>query len=140
MTQTVIRMYDPSGDHVDLLCLLNPDGKTYSFAMAPIDIRSDLKIGAKSLALTLSSGVGSVPIPDTATLVGVKPVSSTSIRVGLEAPESDGSKTGTAVSSDLKKGVPVDATVWTWFNIGVGTSRVLYVKGGTSDVVEVSVM
>jgi hypothetical protein len=97
----------------------------------------DLATGAKSLALTLSSGVGSAPIPDTAHIVGVNPVSSTTIRVGLEAPEANGAATGNAVTADFKKGVPVDATVWTWFNLGVGISRVLYLKGGTSDVVEV---
>lgn len=101
----------------------------------------DVKIGAKSLALTLSSGVGSVPIPDAATVVGAKPVSSTSIRVGLEAPEADGTATGNATAGDLKKGIPVDAAVWTWFSLGgTGTTRVLYVKGGASDVVEVAVM
>lgn len=100
----------------------------------------DLALGAKSLALTLSGGTGSVPIPDTAHIVGVKPVSSTAIRVGLEAPEADGSKTGNAADSDLKKGVPVDAAVWTWFLINTGTNRTLYVKGGASDVLEVVVL
>lgn len=104
-----------------------------------LSLMPDLKLGAKSLALTLSSGVGSVPIPDTATIVGVSPVSSTSIRVGLEAPEANGTKTGAAAESDLKKGIPVLSAVWTWFNIGLGTSRTLYVLGGTSDVVEVVV-
>jgi hypothetical protein len=105
-----------------------------------VSLDDDLKIGAKSLALTLSSGVGSVPIPDAATLVGVKPVSSTSIRVGLEAPEADGAATGNAVAGDLKKGVPVDAATWTWFAIGIQASRTLYLKGGASDVVEVVVL
>jgi hypothetical protein len=103
-------------------------------------IENDLEIGAKSLALTLDTGVGSVPIPDDAKVVGVKPVSSTAIRVGLEAPEADGTKTGVAVAGDLKKGVPVDPAVWTWFNIGAGKDRTLYVKGGTADVLEVVVM
>lgn len=102
-----------------------------------VDLTADLAIGASSLALTLSSGVGSVPIPNTAKLVGVKPVSSTSIRVGLEAPEADGTATGTANSESFNLGIPVDAAVWTWFNIGVGTDRVLYVKGGASDVIEI---
>lgn len=107
----------------------------------PVNLGQDLKIGAKSLTLTLSSGAGSVPIPDAATVVGVKPVSSTSIRVGLEAPEADGTATGNATAGDLKKGIPVDAAVWTWFSLGgTGTSRVLSVKGGASDVVEVVVM
>lgn len=105
-----------------------------------VSIDDDLKIGAKSIALTLSGGVGSVPIPDTATLVGVKPVSSTSIRVGLEAPEADGAATGDATAADLKKGCPVDAGVWTWFAIGIQAGRTLYVKGGTSDVLEVAVL
>jgi hypothetical protein len=105
-----------------------------------VDIGPDLALGAKSLALTLSSGAGSAPLPDTAKLVGVKPVSSTSIRVGLEAPEADGAVTGTAVAADFKKGVPVDAATWTWFAIGTGTNRTLSVKGGTSDVVEICYM
>lgn len=100
-------------------------------------LTTDLRIGAKSLALTLSTGAGSVPIPDAAHIIGVKPVSSTAIRVGLEAPEADGAATGDAVAADLKKGCPVDAAVWTWFYIGVGTGRTLYVKGGASDVLEV---
>lgn len=105
-----------------------------------VSLENDLELGAKSLALTLSSGVGSVPIPDSAKIVGVKPVSSTAIRVGLEAPEADGAATGTAVAGDLKNGVPVDAAVWTWFGVQEGTSRILYVSGGASDVLEVVVM
>lgn len=66
-----------------------------------IDIRPDLKVGAQSLALTLSAGVGSVPIPDDASIVGVKPVSSETIRVGLEAPEANGAATGTATKCAL---------------------------------------
>ena len=105
-----------------------------------VNLTPDLATGASSLALTLSSGTGSAPIPDTAKLVGVKPVSSTSIRVGLEAPEADGTATGAAVAGDFNLGVPVDAAVWTWFNVGTGTSRSLYVRGGTSDVVEICYM
>lgn len=105
-----------------------------------VRITPDLKIGAKSLALTMSTGTGSVPIPDTATIVGVSPVSSTAIRVGLEATEANGTATGAAAASALKKGIPVLAAVYTWFNIGLGTSRTLYVSGGASDVVEVVVM
>jgi hypothetical protein len=100
----------------------------------------DLALNTKSLLLTLSSGVGSVPIPDNAKIIRVKPIASTAVRVGLEAPEADGTATGTAVAADLKKGCPCDVSIWTDFNIGVGTSRVLYLKGGTSDVVEVVVM
>lgn len=105
-----------------------------------VSLENDLELNAKSLTLTLSSGVGSVPIPDAAKIVGVKALSSTSIRVGLEAPEADGAATGTAVAGDLKKGVPVDAAVWTWFGLIDGASRILYVKGGASDVLEVVVM
>lgn len=108
--------------------------------MSRVNLKQDLILGAKSLALTLSSGAGSVPIPDTCQIVGVKPVSSVSIRVGMEAPEADGSATGAAAASDLKKGCPVDAAVWTWFAIGPGTARVLYVIGGASDVLEVAVL
>lgn len=100
----------------------------------------DLALGAKSLALTMSSGTGSAPVPDSAHIVGVKPVSSTTMRVGFEAPEADGAATGAAATADFKKGVPVDAAEWTWFNIGTGASRTLYVKGGASDVIEVCYM
>jgi hypothetical protein len=89
---------------------------------------NDLQIGAKSVVLTLATNVGSVPIPDTARLVGVKPTSSTGCRVGLEAPEAAGTSSGTAVAGDLKKGIPVDAAVWSWFWIGDGTSRILYLR------------
>lgn len=58
--------------------------------MSRVNLKQDLILGAKSLALTLSSGAGSVPIPDTCQIVGVKPVSSVSIRVGMEAPEAGG--------------------------------------------------
>lgn len=105
-----------------------------------VSLTPDLALNTKSLALTLSSGVGQVPIPDTAKIVGVMPLASTTVRVGLEAPEADGTATGTAVAADLKKGCPVDVSVFTWFNIGTGTSRILYLKGGASDTVEVVVM
>ena len=105
-----------------------------------IDLRSDLQIGTKSLTLTLSSGVGSIEIPENCTVVGVKPDTSDDIRVGLEAPEADGTKTGDAALADLKKGMPVDPDVWTWFNIGYSDdTRVLYVKGGSSDVLQIVV-
>lgn len=105
-----------------------------------ISIENDLEIGAASVTLTLDNGVGSVPIPDSARIVGVKPVSSTAIRVGLEAPEAAGTATGAAEAADLKKGVPVDAAVYTWFNIGSGENRTLYVKGGAADELEVVVL
>ena len=105
-----------------------------------VRLAQDLKVGAKSLTLTLSSGVGSVPIPDGCELMGVRPVSSTSIRLGLEAPEANGTATGAALVSALKKGCPVDAAIWTWFNLGRGSDRTLYVKGGASDVVEIVVL
>lgn len=101
---------------------------------------NDLRLGAKSLALTLSAGVGSVALPDSALVVGVKPAVSATVRIGLEAPEADGTKTGNAALTDLKKGLPVDAGVWTWCNIGQGAGRTLYFKGGASDVIEVAVM
>lgn len=135
MTDKIIRVNTRSGsDHVDVRYADRGDG-TYSMVTFP-----DLKLGAKSLVLTLAAGVGSVPIPDLSTMIGVKPVSSTVIRVGLEAPEADGSGAAlTTLETDLKKGVPVDSTVWTWFFVGVGVDRVLYVKGGTTDVLEVAV-
>lgn len=104
-----------------------------------VSLPTDLKTGAKSLSLTMGAGVGSVPIPDTATIVGVKPAATT-MRVGLEAPALDGAATGTATAGALALGVPVDSGGYTWFNIGSGASRTLYVRGGTSDVIEVVVM
>lgn len=108
-----------------------------SFALAAAS--PDLKKGTKSLTLTLSSGVGSVPIPDTCTVVGVKPAASTTVRVGLEAPEADGTATGAAAASALKKGLPVEAAIWTWLQIEPGTDRTLHLSGGSSDVIEVVV-
>lgn len=102
--------------------------------------RPDLALGAKSLALTCAAGVGQVPIPDTAHLIGIKPAATT-VRVGLEAPEADGVATGTALAADLKKGCPCDQNVWTWFYLGIGTNRILYVKGaGAADVLEVAIL
>jgi len=106
----------------------------------PMSPLPDLKLGAKSITLTMSSGTGSVAIPDTATCIGVKP-SSTTMRVGLEAPAtSDGTHTGAAALTDLAKGCPVDSGQYTWFYLGVGASRTLYVAGGSTDVIEVVVM
>jgi hypothetical protein len=97
-----------------------------------INLTTDLRVGAKSLTLALISGEGSAPIPDTARFVGVRPVSTT-MRVGLEAPEAEGSASGNAAASDLKKGVPVHSEEWSWFNIGPGQGRTLFVKGGSTD-------
>ena len=105
-----------------------------------VNLTADLSLGAKSVALTLSSGTGTAEIPNTAKIIGVKPLSSSTIRVGMEATEADGAATGTATAADFKKGVPVDAAIWTWFNIGTGTGRSLYVRGGSSDVVEICFM
>jgi hypothetical protein len=143
-------------DHVDVLYKRNPDGLTYSESVATdvsipelvipdvtlngLNMNPELALGAKTVTLTLSTGVGSVAIPDTANRVGVKPVVSTAVRIGLEAPEASGTATGDAIAAALKKGLPVATTVWTWFNISDGTDRVLYLKGGTSDVVDVAVM
>lgn len=99
----------------------------------------DLVTGAKSLALTLAAGVGSAPIPSTAHIVGVKPVSSTTMRIGLEAPEVDGTASGTATAADFKKGIPVDVAVYTWFTLGP-SAQTLYVKGDATDVIEVCFM
>jgi hypothetical protein len=98
----------------------------------------DLTENAKSIKLTLNTGVGSVPVGPNVQIVGVKPLISTAVRVGLVAPEADGTKTGAAVAADLKLGVPVDAGVWTWFFVGKGGERTLHVKGGASDEVEVA--
>lgn len=108
-------------------------------SIGSVGLTPDLAVGAKSITLTLASGSGAVPIGDGVHIVGVKPTASGSAgtRIGLEAPEADGTATGTAAASALKKGVPVDAAVWTWFQVGTGTGRTLYVKGGASDVIEV---
>lgn len=114
-------------------------GNTGSITVSgPVQMAADLKIGTKGVKLTLSGGAGSVAIPDTATCIGVRPAAGSLVRIGLEAPDAEGTKTGDAVLADLKKGVPVDATVWNWFSLGgPGSGRTLYLKGGTSDVVEV---
>lgn len=114
----------------------------FKFEPNPIKVQlvNDISLVAKSLALTMSTGVGSVPIPDEAKFVGVNPATGSVIRVGLEAPEADGAKTGAAALTDLKKGIPVTAVEWTWFNLPSGINRVLHVKGGATDVVEVAVM
>ena len=107
---------------------------------APISLTPDLKLGAKSLVLTLSAGVGSFPIPDSCTIVGLKPDTSILIRAGLEAPEAIGTKTGAAAETDLKKGITVVPALWTWFQVGPGSGRTMYLKGGASDILEVAVM
>ena len=100
----------------------------------------ELILGIKSLELTLDgSGIGSVPIPDTAHLVGVKPATTT-LRVGLEAPEVEGAATGAAVATDLKKGIPADSGTWLWMLLRNGTGRVLYVKGGAGEKSKVAVV
>jgi hypothetical protein len=100
----------------------------------------DLTLYAKSLTFTLSGGLGSVLVDDNAHLMGFQPVSSTTMRVGWEAPEADGTKTLSAVASDFKKGFPLPAAQYTYVKIGKGTSRTLYLKGGTSDVIEILYM
>lgn len=102
--------------------------------------QQDLVLGAKSLALTLAAGVGSCPIPDEATYVWVNPATGAVCRVGLEAPEADGAKSGDAALTDLKKGIPVTAVTWTKFTLPLGSGRVLYVKGGATDVIEIVVI
>jgi hypothetical protein len=97
----------------------------------------NLQLGAKSLALTLSSGVGSCPIPDGTKEVWIKPSASAACRVGLEAPEADGAKTGNAALSDLKKGIPVDDSVWTKFIVSPEINKTLYVKGASAGVLEI---
>jgi hypothetical protein len=110
-------------------------------AMQSGNLIPDLVLGAKSLALTLAAGVGSAPIPASAHTVGVRTVSSVAVRVGLEAPEADGTASGvTTADTDFKKGIPIlDAAVWVWFALGPG-SQTLYLKGGTTDVVEICFM
>ena len=106
-----------------------------------VSLENDLELGASSVVLTMSDGVGSVPIPNKVKIIGVKPASSSTMRIGLEAPSAASTATGNAASSDLSSGVPVEPAVWTWFNIGSDVSgRVLYVKGGASDVITVVVM
>ena len=92
------------------------------------------------LLLTLSSGTGSAVIPDDARQVWVRPGTGAACRVGLEAPEADGSKTGNAALTDLKKGVPVEAVTWTKFLLPLYPTKTLYVKGGASDTIEIVFM
>ena len=117
MPTKLLRLFVNDGDgYIDVPFADNGDG-TNSPAVAlgsgggvaidgSVELRSDLRIGAKSVTLTMSTGTGSVYIPAELSIVGVKPVSTDVMRVGLEAPEAKGTKTGAAAEADLKKGVP----------------------------------
>lgn len=129
----------PAGDNnvgnVDLASAIPAGTNT----IGKVDLTPDLVVGTKSLLLTMSTGAGQAPIPNTAKIIGVKPTSTT-MRVGFEALEANGTATGTALAADFKKGCPVDSGQYTWFNVGTGTDRVLYVIGGTSDTIEIVYM
>lgn len=112
---------------------INPGEKVYA------QLCPDLCLGAKSMSLTMSGGVGSVPLPDSCRLVGLKPASTT-MRVGLEPVEANGAGSGASSWINMRTGVPVDSDQTTWFNIGQGFGRTLYFRGGASDVIEVIVM
>lgn len=99
----------------------------------------NLTADAKNLQLTMSTGVGSCPIPHTAKMIGVKPAS-TVMRCGFVAPEAAGTATGTASAADFKLGAIITSTDWTWFKVVPNGDRILYFAGGTSDVVYVVYM
>jgi hypothetical protein len=103
----------------------------------PVELQADLSPQACGVVSTLSSGAAIIPIPEECHLVGVKPTSSTAVRVGLVAPATASTKTGNAALTDLALGFAVDAAVWTWLTLPVGTSRNLYLSGGASDVITV---
>jgi hypothetical protein len=96
-----------------------------------------LTMNAKSLALTMSSGVGSCPIPTGVSRVGVYPTAAATFRIGLVAPEAQGAATGNAALTDLKLGVAVPAAAWTWFDIPAGVSTI-YFKAGSAEVTQVA--
>lgn len=103
------------------------------------DSVADLQLGAQSLTLTLAGdGTASAPIPDDDTLVGV--YTSNDMRLGLEAPEADGTATGAAVAGDFNKGIPAITGQWTWYKIGTGTSRRVYFLGTAAHTVKVVTM
>lgn len=97
--------------------------------------------GAKSIALTMSAGVGSVPLSIDVTRIGVYPAAAATARIGIDiAPAAIGTATGAAASSDLTDGVPVPAAAWSWFDIGQGEARTLRILAGAAEVVTVVVM
>lgn len=101
---------------------------------------ANLLLGAKSITLTCDSGTASVPISEDVTRVGVFPATGANARVGLEPPTAIGTKTGAAASSDLGTGIPVPAAVWSWFEIGQGEARTLYILAGAAEVVTVALV
>jgi hypothetical protein len=81
---------------------------------------------AKSLLLTLSSGVGSVAVPDSAKMARVRAPSSATVRVGTAAPEAQGTATGNAALTDLKLGITVPLDENLWIELPPGTNRHFY--------------
>jgi hypothetical protein len=114
----------------------NGDG-TFSEALA---FNADLTVNTKSIKLTLSAGAGSVEIPTNTRYVTVKTTSST-VRVGLVAPEAVVTKVGNATLADLRNGHTMESGVLTCFALGgVAEGRKVYFTGGASDVIEISVL
>ena len=105
----------------------------------PIDYPVDLKSRTKSVKLTLSSGAGSVPVAKDTGWIGVKPTASTAVVIALdETPVAVGTKSGAAAEADLTVGIPVDASVWTWFYIGPSNNaRTLNLVGGATDEITI---
>ena len=105
-----------------------------------LDLRPDLKLGARSVVLQLTTGSGSVSIPEDASIVGVKPWGTESIRCGLELPSPDnGPLSGNLSVDDLKNGFPLDPDIWTYFNIGPDENRTLYFIGDNGHYVSIVV-
>ncbi len=108
--------------------------------MIEVAYQPDLTARCKSIELTLDGdGKASTPIDDCWSWVGARPASATNGRVGLLEPEADGSQTGAAASTDLKKGFPLkDAATWAYFGLGgPGPGRTLYILGTAGDKYEV---
>jgi len=94
---------------------------------------ADLAAGAAHGQFTLDgAGAAVIPIADNVIMIGVNPENGFPARVGLEAPEAE-------AAGSFKKGVPVKYkdSEPTWFTVGAGTTRSLYVLGTAAKKVDV---
>ena len=101
------------------------------------DSRSDLSSSAKNLTLTLAGGIGQAAIADSSHLLGVYPVSASCV-IGFSYPLTSGSASASAVAANYGNGIDVEATEWTWFNVGSGTSRTLYFSGSGTNQIKIA--
>lgn len=108
----------------------------------PVEFKPDLNANAQSVRIVMDAEAkGSCEIPDTAKIIGVKVDVGTVMRCGLNTiPEPPNSVTGAAVLTDWKPGVFVNSDEWTWFNVGIGTNRVLHFYSVAGNAVFVVVM